>query len=124
MFLSQSGDTQAVIYPLLWTDVRVESVGTFTESVCITEQERSYVVRSWDARESADPQASKQAAEAQTSDWANLQAVLHILFGRRCRDRCRPVSGCPNFGPLHPCHREKSYLVPQRVSRARQQTRR
>jgi hypothetical protein len=78
MFIAKSGDF-ALIYPMLWTKVHCESV--VGESACITEYDRSYVLRSLRTREEAE--ASKKTTgtvETQLSKWAALKAQLSIFF--------------------------------------------
>jgi hypothetical protein len=80
MFVAKCGGAQALIFPLLWIDVRVEGIEGMSESLVITKHDGTSVISSWDPREDAEVQASNKTAEAQLSDWATLQAVLHILF--------------------------------------------
>jgi hypothetical protein len=76
LFIAKCGGAQALIFPSLWSDVCVETGGV-AESVVITDHDRTCLIRSW---EGAEADASRQAAQTQISNWASLQAVLHILF--------------------------------------------
>jgi hypothetical protein len=80
MFVAKCGGAQALIFPLLWTDARVEGVPDSLESVFITEGDLSYVIRSWEEPREGDAEGSNKAAETQLAEWATLKAKLHISF--------------------------------------------